>query len=69
MNFQRLGIGNTIFLAFNLLAIVVGFVLLITSGASGPLILLIVGAIGLAVKKLVQLFELEERELRGPDGD
>jgi hypothetical protein len=60
MNIHRLGIGNTVFLALNLIAIVVGLVLLFANGPNGPLILLIVGAVGLALKKLVVLLGLEK---------
>jgi hypothetical protein len=60
MNFRRLGIGNTVFLALNLVGVIVGVILLIVLGPTVPLVLLIVGAIGLALKKLVLLFGWED---------
>ncbi len=69
MNFQRLGIGNTIFLVFNLIAIVVGIILLFVGGPTGGLIFLIIGAAGLAFKKIGLLFgwdQLESNQTRPP---
>lgn len=49
---STLTISNRIFLALNILGVIVGIGLMIISGPTGPLILLVVGAIGLALKKL-----------------
>lgn len=49
---KELTIADRVFLALNLLAIVVGVALMILNGPSGPLIFLVLGAVGLALKKL-----------------
>jgi hypothetical protein len=50
--FNELTVSNRIFLALNVLGAMVGIGLLIVAGPSLPLVLLVVGAIGLALKKL-----------------
>jgi len=60
MDLKRLGPGNAIFLIVNLAAVIVGTILCVVSGPTGPLILLVVGAVGLALKKLVILFGWED---------
>jgi len=49
---RELTISDRVFLGVNLLAIAVGSGLMILNGPSVPLVLLIIGAVGLALKKL-----------------
>ena len=48
----ELTISNRIFLALNILGVIVGIGLMTATGPTIPLVLLIVGAVGLALKKL-----------------
>ena len=49
---KELSISNRIFFGLNVLGAIVGIGLLLVTGPSLPLVLLIVGAIGLALKKV-----------------
>jgi hypothetical protein len=49
---RKLTISNRIFLGLNALTIIVGLGLMIVTGPAAPLVLLVVGAVGLALQKL-----------------
>jgi hypothetical protein len=50
--FRELTLSNRIFLVLNILGVIVGVGLMIATGPALPLVLLTVGAIGLARKKI-----------------
>jgi hypothetical protein len=50
--FRELTLSNRIFLVLNILGVIVGVGLMIATGPALPLVLLTVGAIGLALKKI-----------------
>jgi hypothetical protein len=50
--FRELTLSNQIFFVLNVLGAVVGIGLMIASGPALPLVLLTIGAIGLALKKV-----------------
>lgn len=61
---SELTISNRIFLALNILAIIVGIGLMILSGPTGPLVLLVVGAVGPGAEEAAPISSGRERPAR-----
>lgn len=67
MDFHRLGPVKTGFLGLNLLCVGAGLALLCITGPTLPLVLLLIGAVGMALGKLSTLFGWDDAQKATPE--